>query len=261
MKGHRKFCIDVFSGFTYDELLPMIKKIGFDGFFSGEIYAEYSSEIDHIRQLADHLHLYYETSHATIPGSTSIWTEEMDGESYSRLLLKCIDYCAVFHIPILVVHVGLDPSVRSVFETGMNRLKPVIKHAKQKEVKIAFENINSEAYLLQTLHYFQEEHVGFCYDCGHEFCHTPGTHYLPAVKNRLFCTHLHDNDGTCDQHLIPFDGRIDFEKVCQELLSIEYCGNLTLELTYYPYQDSMTKQEFLQKSYFALKRIEKMLKK
>ena len=31
--------IDVFSGITYDELFPQIKEIGFDGFFSGEIYA------------------------------------------------------------------------------------------------------------------------------------------------------------------------------------------------------------------------------
>ena len=31
-----KLCIDVFSGFTYDRLLPMVREVGFDGFFSGE---------------------------------------------------------------------------------------------------------------------------------------------------------------------------------------------------------------------------------
>ncbi len=31
--------IDVFYGISYDELFPMIKEIGFTGFFSGECYA------------------------------------------------------------------------------------------------------------------------------------------------------------------------------------------------------------------------------
>lgn len=34
----RGLYVDVFSGITYDELFPMIKQIGFDGFFSGECY-------------------------------------------------------------------------------------------------------------------------------------------------------------------------------------------------------------------------------
>ena len=36
-----KICIDVFSGFTYDRLLPMVKEIGFDGFFSDEQSANF----------------------------------------------------------------------------------------------------------------------------------------------------------------------------------------------------------------------------
>lgn len=35
-------------------------------------------------------------------------------------------------------------------------------------VKIAFENINSAEYLFETLEHFDEPHIGFCYDCGHE---------------------------------------------------------------------------------------------
>lgn len=36
-----KICIDVFSGFTYDRLLPMIKEFDFDGFFSDEQHANF----------------------------------------------------------------------------------------------------------------------------------------------------------------------------------------------------------------------------
>ena len=31
-------------------------------------------------------------------------------------------------------------------------------------------------------------------------------------KNRIFAVHLHDNDQSDDQHLLPFDGTIDWNK-------------------------------------------------
>ena len=71
MKAKHRLCIDVFTGFEYGELLPMAKRAGFDGFFSGEVYADNLKVMSHCRQLADRLSLLYETSHATIPGCSS----------------------------------------------------------------------------------------------------------------------------------------------------------------------------------------------
>lgn len=258
MKAKHRLCIDVFTGFEYGELLPMAKRAGFDGFFSGEVYADNLKVMSHCRQLADRLSLLYETSHATIPGCSSIWSEELDGEAYAAMLKRCIDNCTACSVPVLVVHIAPDFSMRPNFELGMDRLRPVVEYARKKQIKIAFENINSADYLFQTLEVFTQPHVGFCYDCGHEACHTPGSRFLPQIGARLFCTHLHDNDGRVDQHLIPFDGTIDFERICWELCQVGYCGNLTLELGYG--QNSLKKQDFLQKSYEALLKIDRMVK-
>ena len=65
--------IDVFSGISYDELFKMIKDIGFNGFFSGEIYAKHFDNMSSFKRYAENLGLTQETSHSTIPGSSSIW--------------------------------------------------------------------------------------------------------------------------------------------------------------------------------------------
>ena len=127
---------------------------------------------------------------------------------------------------------------------------------------LAFENINSAEYLFRTLEFFQDKHVGFCYDCGHEACHTPGMRYLPEVGKRLFCTHLHDNNGKGDCHWLPFDGNIDFEKICEELSACGYEGNLTLELCYNDgYAKKYSKEEFVKEAYARVDRLRKALKK
>ena len=39
-----KIFIDVFCGMRYQQLFPLAKKVGFNGFFSGELYANDANE-------------------------------------------------------------------------------------------------------------------------------------------------------------------------------------------------------------------------
>lgn len=253
-------CIDVFSGFTYEKLLPMAKEIGFDGFFSDEQSALLTDELKKLRAEADGLGLEYETSHSTIPGCTSIWSEGRAGDDYVDVLKNNIDNCSKLSIPILVVHVQVDSENEPSFEIGINRLENVVRYAKEKKVKIAFENINSPEYLFRVLNNFNTPDVGFCYDCGHEACHTPGVRYLPIIGNRLMCTHIHDNDNKSDLHLIPFDGEIDFKQICKELKAINYKGNITLELCYSDkYKAELSDYDFLKKCYESAEKIRSMI--
>ena len=129
------------------------------------------------------------------------------------------------------------------------------------EIKVAFENINSPEYLYGTLQHFDDPYVGFCYDSGHEACHTPGERFLPKIGNRLFCTHLHDNDGKGDRHWLPFDGSIDFERISYDLKNSGYRGNLTMELYYNDkYKKLYTEEEFVQEAYLRVERLNAMIK-
>lgn len=255
-----KICISVFSGLNYEGLLPMAKEIGFDGFFSDEQYANFFDKMNIIRKAADELSLEYETSHSTIPGCQTIWSNGVAGDDYINLLKNNIDNCHKLSVPIVVIHVQPDFNNDPCFETGIQRLETIVRYAEEKNVKIAFENINSSEYLFHTLEYFNNSNVGFCYDCGHEACYTPNVRYLRKIGSRLICTHIHDNDKKSDLHLIPFDGKIDFAEICNELKDCNYKGNITLELCCSEkYKSSLSEFDFLKKSYAAAQKIRNLI--
>ena len=193
-----RLSIDVFAGITHTDLLPIIHNLGFDGFFSDEQIANSYNDLAELKKKGDELFLQLESSHATIPGCHTLWENGVAGDNYVELLKNNIDNCHNLSIPILVVHIQPDLKNNPSFEQGIERLEAVVRYAGINNVKIAFENINSSAYLLRTLDYFNVPHVGFCYDCGHETCYTPETRYLPILGERLLCTHIHDNDGMND---------------------------------------------------------------
>jgi len=60
------------------------------------------------------------------------------------------------------------------------------------------------------------ERVGLCIDLGH--AHANGLdlrEVLAASRDRVLCYHIHDNDGTRDQHLPPFMGSIRWDEVAE----------------------------------------------
>ena len=255
-----KIFIEVFGDISREEQLPIAKKIGFDGFFSGPDYACKIEELKKYRVLGDTLEMEYETSHSTIPGCCEIWLDGEKGDAYIAKLLCAVDNCAAINIPTLIVHIQTEHRSNTSLKRGLKRLEPVVQAAKEKGVKIAFENVDAPEYLYKTLEYFNEPHIGFCYDSGHEACFTPGIRLLPVLGHRLICTHLNDNDGKADLHLLPFDGAIDFNRICTELKEIGYKGNLTFELCYSKdYAKKMTKQEFMEACYVHALKMREMI--
>ncbi len=58
------------------------------------------------------------------------------------------------------------------------------------------------------------ESVGYIVDVGHAFISGWNVEsLLPALKERLFALHLHDNDGSVDSHAPLGDGSIDWNSV------------------------------------------------
>ncbi len=255
-----QFILDVFFGIPSEELLPLGKQAGFDGGFIGQELANFSEKIEPLYDFSKEENMVIETIHSTIPGCYDLWTEGNAGEEYVAILKNNIDNCKKFSIPILVVHIQVKEEAENSSELGIRRLESVVAYAKEKGIRIAFENINAPELLFQVMNHFQDSHVGFCYDSGHEACHTPGVEFLPILGNRLFCTHLHDNDGVGDLHLLPFDGVLDFERICRQLREVNYQGNITLELCYSgDYRGKMSKVEFLNKAYECTCRMKEMI--
>ena len=79
------------------------------------------------------------------------------------------------------------------------------------------------------------------------------------LKDKIFCVHLHDNHGEKDEHLIPFEGTIDWEWLMDKLISCDYKGPITMELVYQNHYIEQDMTEFYKKGYEAGQRLEKMM--
>jgi sugar phosphate isomerase/epimerase len=69
--------------------------------------------------------------------------------------------------------------------------------------------------LIRLFEGLNTEQVGFCFDPGHmnAFSETDMQGWLNELGPRIREIHLHDNDGTEDDHLAIGKGNIDFESL------------------------------------------------
>ena len=256
-----RLSIITFENFTYESLVELAREVGFDGVHSGSWSAESAEGLFAYKKMTAAAGLDFDSAHSTIAGCAGIWVEGEQGDRYTEKLLGNIDNVAAVGVKNLVVHVQLPKHSEPSFELGVKRLELAVERAAQKQVRIAFENINGAELLFRTLDHFDMEHVGFCYDVGHAHCYTPDARYLDRVGDRLFCTHIHDNDGASDLHLLPFDSAVDFDRLARELASCGYSGDITLEVNYAKYADRLSKREYMQRAFDSVMKLQTLIKK
>ena len=72
--------------------------------------------------------------------------------------------------------------------------------------------------------------VGICLDTGHAFLQGDLPEAIETVGGELVTTHVHDNRGTGDDHLVPFDGTIDWPSALMAFQKVGYDGVIMFEL-------------------------------
>ena len=248
--------------------MELIKKAGFDSTF---FYLDDDTDIEKYMEKANSLGLEVEALHAPFKTVNTVWVEGDEGDVYTEKIRRSIITAAKYNIPVVVLHTSSGNQVPKTSPIGLLRHKKLIIEAERRGVKLAFENIRIIRHLSLILEYYKSENVGFCYDTGHEKCYTPGYRFMPLFGDRTFVTHIHDNNGVAeskdisyrdDLHRIPFDGIIDFERVCKEIKENGYKGNLTLEVNNrepYCYYKDLTAEEFYAKAFAAAEKLREMV--
>lgn len=180
--------------------------------------------------------------HAPYTNAARMWTIGEDADVAVTELLACVQECATYEIPILVCHAYYGFRSGTPNDYGVQNFKKVVQKAKELGVKVAFENTEGEAFLEKLMEVFKDyENVGFCWDTGHEMCYNNSQDMMAKYGNKLLCTHLNDNlgvsynaDGSItyldDLHLLPFDGKADWNRIVSSLKYYQYTGILTFEL-------------------------------
>jgi sugar phosphate isomerase/epimerase len=72
--------------------------------------------------------------------------------------------------------------------------------------------------------------AGICLDFGHAHLLGGAAEAAETLSGHVTCTHVHDNLGTLDNHLVPFDGSIDWPRTLTTMWKIGYEGRLTFEV-------------------------------
>ena len=119
----------------------------------------------------------------------------------------------------IVCHTGFDPRHhrghrRAWIEKSLSTWEPFVRRAEILETPLVLENVWEEdpGLHLELLEQMKSSWFGFCLDTGHQhsFSATTLDKWLQAVWPHLKEVHLHDNDGSYDDHFPVGAGTIDF---------------------------------------------------
>lgn len=135
--------------------------------------------------------------------------------------------------PYLVQHLGSgrEAADQRKYEGAFSSLEHLSVFAKQRGVTIAVENTPGELALPSNLRHFLQDtrlDVRLCFDAGHAHMEDGVERGLEAMREWVVTAHIHDNRGEKDEHLLPFEGTIDWPAATKALSGIPVSGGLPL---------------------------------
>ncbi len=170
-----------------------------------------------------------------------------------RVYENCIRFCKEAQIPYLVIHGisraydGSDMTREEMFQKNIDLYAPMIPVIRETGVMVLTENLfryhegtcyeavcsdpDEAVTLLDTLNEMAGGPCfGLCFDVGHNnLLKWDMASYLRRLGSRVKALHLHDNDGSRDQHLGPYAGTVCWTELCSLLREIGYSGALSFE--------------------------------
>lgn len=143
-------------------------------------------------------------------------------------------------IETFVVHLGVltepgsPPGVNSR-DAGRRSIEALAKAAEPLGVTVAVELRRNELSRADALVRFVENvvadnRVSVCFDAGHARLEGDVADAIETVSEHVALVHAHDNRGRRDEHLIPFEGTIDWASALTTLQKVGYDGLIVLEV-------------------------------
>jgi sugar phosphate isomerase/epimerase len=141
-------------------------------------------------------------------------------------------------VPVLVAHLGIPRTQRSE-GAGDSRaaarrsIEELLRIAEPLGVRIAVEVIPNELSRAGSIVHFVEQDLdgaGICLDFGHAHLDGDVVEAVETVSEHLIATHVHDNRGRSDDHLLPFDGTIDWAGTLLAVQKVGYDGPFMFEI-------------------------------
>lgn len=237
------------------ESIKMCKKVGFDSVdinlcdVTRHYYRladpDWKEWVAEVKETSEKLNMPITQSHP--PFYNCLDQNFSQKDEYDKMIRRSIEASGMLGVSWVVMHPGSLP------EENEQRIKskkgnyeyfmPLLELADECNTSIAIENLhgmhengqrvycNSYEHLLDFVDGLSVDNVGICWDFGHAHLEkVDQTEALYAMGPRLKATHVADNSGLRDDHIMPFAGHINWYEIMPALSEIDYQGDFTYEI-------------------------------
>ena len=165
--------------------------------------------------------------------------------------LATLDVAAAVPYSTLVLHGGVPEPYGGAADNHMasmvKSLEELAPAAAQHGVRLAVEvipnAISTAAALVQLVESeIDARALGICMDVGHARLMGDVVEAIETCSGHLITTHLHDNRGRSDDHLVPGKGVIDWDAAMLAFQKVGYDGAWMFELMATPERKAMLEQ-------------------
>ena len=209
-----------------DEEFTLMKKNGFEAFFTGSE----NGRLEGYMEKAKEYGIACDNYHAPFDKINDIWKEGEIGDNMLGRLIDCVDKCAKYGVPSMVVHLSSGTKPPRINDLGLDRFEKLMNAADEKGVTVCYENQRMLGNIGQAFEIFPT--AKFCWDTGHEQCFTSGRRYMDLFGKLLNQLHIHDNHAVFDgdEHMIPGDAVLDIGRVASSIAKTGFDGTIMLEV-------------------------------
>ena len=199
---HMKTSVNLYfeKGIDAKTKIDTIKALGYDEFFT-TVYdqCETMTFIEQIRY-AKEIGLPCTMVHCSYyePRLNSFWLDGAEGDDITEDYIRQINLCGAL-TKNFVVHLNCSSDC-PVSEIGIARLRKILKVCEKYHLNLCVENlcsVNEIPYIFAKL-----EHplLKICFDSGHHHWLMPNFNICREYAKYITTLHLHENNGTADDH-------------------------------------------------------------
>lgn len=253
---------DDYSHFSFAETAQLVKNAGFDavdcGLFQMNNPDHELNGTDWYRYASAFRDTFAATGlpvvQAHAPFSFKDYADPVifEQDIYPKIV-RSIEVAAALGAEHIVVHplhyADCGNQQEETFERNMKFYRSLIPVCKSNGIKVCVENMFTRDKLrggyithdscsrveefCRYIDALDSEYMVACLDIGHTMLVSGGADTWDFIRilgrERLQTLHVHDNNYKQDNHVTPFNGQLDWYRVCKALGEIDYQGNFVYE--------------------------------
>lgn len=211
------------------------------------IGADWESYLYKLKAFADSNDVEFSQGHATL---YDFCNPNEDHQLKDEWMRKSIKGAGIMGIKWLVIHPSTCYTTATPVQTSkgknVKQFREYAEYAAQFNVGLALENMwdlslapkrrytsNSEE-LVDLVDSIDRNNVGICWDVQHASIQEENQGLaIRHIGNRLKATHISDQTGLDNIHILPYQGVTDWDDVLQAFADIDYQGDFSYEMQHY----------------------------